>query len=164
MPEPVSVLPAMITPAVLISAAALLLLSTASRLGRVNDRLQSLLIEAEHLQREAGSADVRQNRHLLVLEQLASLMDRLLLLRSAVTAIYVAIALLVVTSIAAGMSAVFPGMIGLIPTSTGLLGAVAFLYGIVLLVREALIAVRLTLREIAYVRQLLEPQQRPAPS
>jgi hypothetical protein len=154
MLQPVEVLGAMITPAVLISAAALLLLSTANRLARVNDRLQNLMEEAEGLPQQADS-----EKHELILEQLASLLERLLLLRSAVTGLYVAIALLIVTSILGGMYVVFPQLTSMAPISVGLLGAVAFLYSIVLLIREASIAVRVTLQEITYVRQLLEQQK-----
>lgn len=79
MVQPIEVLAAMITPAVLISAAALVLLSTANRLGRLNDRLESLVKEAERLGADAtGEASKRQ----LVLTKLSSLLERVLLLRS----------------------------------------------------------------------------------
>ncbi|MBI3462807.1 MAG: DUF2721 domain-containing protein [Planctomycetes bacterium] len=156
MLQPIEVLAAMITPAVLISAAALVLLSTANRLGRVNDRLQGLMAEAERLQHPADAAATHGNKHELVLEQLTGLLDRLLLLRTAVTGIYVTIALLIVTSIAAGLCVAFPRLFGPISTSAGVLGAVAFLYSTVVLVQEASIAVKLTLREITYVRTLVE--------
>jgi Protein of unknown function (DUF2721) len=161
--QPIEFLAAMITPAVLISAAALLLLSTVNRLGRVNDRIQNLVDEAERRQPEAGAPDAHGNKHELALEQLKSLLERLLLLRTAVTGMYVSIALLVVTSIAAGMCVAFPRLFSLIPTSVGLLAVVAFLYSTLLLIREAWIAVQATLREITYVRKLLELQGHPQP-
>jgi hypothetical protein len=80
----------------------------------------------------------------------------LLLLRSAVTGIYVTIAMLVITSILCGMYAAFQQISSLLPISTGVCGAVTFLYSIVLLIREASIAVRVTLHEVAYARELLE--------
>jgi hypothetical protein len=159
MLQPIEVLGAMITPAVLISAAALLLLSTANRLGRANDRLQNLMAEAEALPHQANSSVAHGEKYGLIQEQLASLLERLLLLRSAVTGIYVAMALLNVTSILGGMYVAFPQLTSMAPISVGLLGAVAFLYSIVLLIREASIAVRVTLREISYVRHLLEQQK-----
>jgi hypothetical protein len=157
--QPIEVLGAIITPAVMISAAALLLLSTANRLARANDRLNHLTAETEGLSQQANSSAARSEKHDLILDQLASLLERLLLLRSAVIGIYVAIALLVVTSILDGMYVVFPQITSMAPISMGLLGAVAFLYSIVLLIREASIAVHVTLQEIAYIRRLLETQQ-----
>lgn len=47
----------------------------------------------------------------------------------------------------------------MVPTSIGMISAVAFLCGIALLIREASIAARVTLQEIAYVRDLLEQQK-----
>jgi len=154
MLHPTEVLAAMTTPAVFISAASLLLLSTANRLGRANDRLQALLAEAEAC--PMGSSPVHlHDKPELILDQLESVLQRLLLLRSAVMAIYVTIALLVATSIVAGMYIVFPELLSMVLVSVGLFGTVAFLYSIVLLVREALIAVSMTVREVAYARRLL---------
>jgi hypothetical protein len=156
MLEPVQLLAAMITPAVLISAAALLLLSTAARLGRVNDRVQAMIADVHlHSNGAERSAAVNQQR-LAVSRQLRELVERLVLLRSAVTAIYVTMALLVATSIAAGMYVVFPAFFRLLSVSTGLLGAVAFLYSIVVLIREASIAVHGTRQEIAELQRLIE--------
>lgn len=155
MIQPIEVLGAMITPAVLISAAALLQLSTANRLSRVNDRLQDLTEKAEDESLGLNSIAGGPKKE-LVLRQIASLLERLLLLRSAVTAIYVTIALLVVTSILGGLYVAFPRISSLLPISMGIFGAVSFLYSIVLLIREASIAVRVTLHEIAYARELLD--------
>ena len=165
MHQPIEVLGAMITPAVLISAASLLLLSTAGRLGRVNDRLHHLMTEAERFSLQGGPSSTQEQKKYLSLEQLTSLRERLLLLRSAVTAMYVTIALLVVTSIVGGMYVLYPQLTSMAPISIAMLSAVAFLYSIALLIREASIAARVTLQEIAYVRELLEQQKHsPMPS
>jgi len=156
MHPPTEVLGAMITPAVLISAAALLLLSTASRLGRVNDRLQHLLTEAERLLSHSVG---QEQKEILSFTQWTCLEDRLALLRSAIIALYVTIALLVATSIGGGLYVVFPQITSIVPISMGMLGAVAFLYGISLLIREAWIAARVTSEEIAYGRKLLDQQK-----
>src|SRR5215211_4194379 len=160
MHQPMEVLGAMITPAVLISAAALLLLSTASRLGRVNDRLQHLLAEAERLLPDAGPLSGSEQKQHLILQQLSSSEERLTLLRSAVTGLYVTIALLVVTSITSGVYVLFPQVTSIGPISVGMLGALAFLYSIAQLIHEASIATRVTTEEIAYIRKLLEQQNR----
>ena len=97
------VLGAMITPAVLISASGTLVLSTSNRLTRVVDRVRSLAGEAEEL-RKGETSDEAQKRAALIVEQIPLLSTRALLLRSALTAFYSAIGLLVTTSIAVGVS------------------------------------------------------------
>ncbi|WP_425619128.1 DUF2721 domain-containing protein [Anatilimnocola sp. NA78] len=157
--HPVEVLAALITPGVLISATALLLLSTANRLGRVNDRTQALLADLDAEKPPSNPADNQNLKDELILKQLASLLKRLLLLRSAVTGMYVSIALLVVTSITAGLHVIIPQIVSMIPISLAMLGAMAFLYSIVLLIREAAIAVHTTLEEIAYAEGLVESRK-----
>jgi hypothetical protein len=158
MHQPLEVLGAMITPAVLISAAALLLLSTAARLGRVNDRLLHLIAEAEKTS-AAGSHELRpiQEERQLLAQQMESLKDRLVLLRSSMSALYMTIGLLVLTSLAGGVYVLVPQVTSIFPISIGMLGAVAFLYSISLLIREAAAAEHVTLQEIDYARNLLRP-------
>lgn len=147
------VLGAMITPAVLISAAGTLVLSTSNRLTRVVDRVRALASEAEDLRDQPeGTVRTREARRQLIADQLPVLSSRALLLRSALTALYAAIGLLVTTSIAVGITAVFDWAWGWIPIVTGLAGACALLYGSLLLVREARQAIGSTLQEMAYVR------------
>jgi Protein of unknown function (DUF2721) len=155
MHQPIEVLGAMITPAVLISAAALLLLSTASRLGRVNDRLQHLLAEMERVLPHASSLTAGEQKRHLSLQQLNLLHERLTFLRSAVTGLYMTIALLVITSITSGLYVLVPQVTSITPISVGMLGSVAFLYSIAQLICEASIAARMTTEEIAYIRDLL---------
>lgn len=159
MTQPADVLGAMITPAVLISAAALLLLSTSNRLSRVIDRIRQYLAESQQVMGRADWPSPRQ--HELSIQQLHHLLHRLLLLRAAVTGMYLTIGLLLATSITAGLNVVIPQVTPLVPISLGVLGAVCFLYCIVVLVREALIAVRATLEEIDFVQGLLQAREQP---
>jgi len=159
MPEPIEVLGAMITPAVLISAAALLILSTSNRLGRVIDRIRLLIAECERL--ATGQHTPPENeKHALMLDQVENLLRRLLLLRTAVTGLYVTITLLVATSIATGLFVLVPRMTAWVPIGVGLAGAILFLYCITLLVREAALAVRATIQEVDYIHKLLARQER----
>jgi hypothetical protein len=80
-------------------------------------------------------------------------------LRSAVTALLMNIAHLVLTSIVGGMYVLFPQATGIVPISIGMLGAVAFLYSTAILVREASLVARVSLQEIAHCRELLEQRQ-----
>jgi hypothetical protein len=147
------VLGAMITPAVLISASGTLVLSTSNRLTRVVDRVRVLTGEAERLHR--GDSGIAEARERLISDQLAKLSQRVLLLRSAMTALYSAIGLLVTTSIAVGLVAALGWAVGWLPVTLGLCGACALLWGSLLLVREARLAVGSTLQELSYARDVV---------
>ena len=148
------VLAAMITPAVLISASGTLVLSTSNRLSRVVDRVRVLAVEAQAIQQEAAS-ELARARQALVSDQLARLGDRALLLRSAMSVLYLAIGLLVATSIAVGLVSAVGGSHQWLPVTLGLSGALALLYSSLMLLREARLAVRSTLQELAYVRHVM---------
>lgn len=157
LPTPAQVLSAMITPAVLISAAGTLVLSTSNRLSRVTDRIRALAAEAEKLQNNAGHTDLlvqmRQTKRQNIADQLVWLSKRLLLLRTAMTTLYAAIGILVTTSIAVGITALFQWRYGWVTVVLGMGGASALLYGSLLLVREARLAVGSTMHELAFVRE-----------
>ena len=91
----------------------------------------------------------------LLSQQMSSLKDRLVLLRASMSALYMTIGLLVLTSLAGGVYVLMPRVTSILPISIGLLGAVAFLYSISLLIREAAAAEHVTLQEIDYARDLL---------
>ena len=147
-PVATDVLGAMITPAVLISASGTLVLSTSNRLSRVVDRVRNLAAEAGKV-----GEDIPEERRRLIVEQLTILSSRALLLRSALTSFYLAIGLLVATSIAVGIVAALRWQYGWIPVITGLGGACALLWGSLLLVREARQAIGFTLHELAEIRR-----------
>lgn len=144
------VLGAMITPAVLISASGTLVLSTSNRLTRVVDRVRALAAEAERMRQEEASPDA-EARRTLISDQLPILSKRVLVLRSALEALYAAIGLLVATSIAVGISAALGWAYGWVPVISGLAGASALLWGSLLLVREARLAVGSTLQEMEFL-------------
>jgi Protein of unknown function (DUF2721) len=156
------VLGAMITPAVLISASGTLVLSTSNRLTRVVDRVRVLAGEAEKLRTGEASVEAEERRRLIA-SQLPVLSSRVLLLRSALEALYAAIGLLVATSIAVGISAALTWGYGWVPVISGLAGASALLWGSLLLVREARLAVGSTLQEMEFLgRQVGRDRTPPA--
>lgn len=153
------VLGAMITPAVLISASGTLVLSTSNRLTRVVDRVRTLAAEAERLHQSAE--EDAEARRLTIADHIPKLAARALLLRSAMTALYLAIGLLVITSIAVGVIAALHWVHGWLPVVTGLCGASALLYGSLLLVREARLAVGSTLQEMDYLGEVVAKGGKP---
>ena len=142
------VLTAMITPAVLISASGTLVLSTSNRLSRVVDRVRHLVKEAAALQQAPGASEAKMERELIV-RQVRTLTGRALLLRTAMTVLYAAIALFIATSIAVGVVRALAVEAGWVPVALALLGTGALLHASWLLVREARMAVISTLEETA---------------
>jgi hypothetical protein len=161
LPTAAEILGAMITPAVLISASGMLVLSTSNRLSRVVDRVRVLAAEVEKLGKavEPDSSALARAKRELILEQLSRLSDRAILLRSALTSLYIAIGLLVATSIVIGVVDLLPWRFGWIPVVGGLIGACALLYGSILLIREAKLAIASTLHEMRFVRDAVTRQR-----
>jgi Protein of unknown function (DUF2721) len=150
------VLGAMITPAVLISASGTLVLSTSNRLTRVVDRVRVLADEALGLhQHEPDDAGTHERKRSLIEDQLTRLSQRALLLRTALSTLYLAIGLLVATSISIGLVALVEWRYGWVPVALGLAGASALLVASLMLIREARLAVGSTLREMEFVRQVV---------
>jgi hypothetical protein len=157
IPGSSEILGAMITPAVLISASGVLVLSTSNRVGRTVDRVRALAAEVERLQLlpESGSvsSESKASKRKRVADQLAQLSARAVLLRSAMTALYSAIGLLVGTSILVGVVALLQWQYSSLPVVVGFAGACALLYASLLLVREARLAVRSTLEEVSFAQE-----------
>jgi hypothetical protein len=153
IPRATDVLAAMITPALLISASGTLVLSTSNRLSRVVDRVRVLSRDAEHSLEKADGDHTAQKRALLQ-SQLRGLAQRALILRSALEALYVAIGLLVATSIGAGIFVALRWGASWMPAALGMVGACALLWGSVLLVREARLAIGQTFEEMQYIRSV----------
>lgn len=153
------VLGAMITPAVLISAGGTLVLSTSNRLSRVVDRVRTLAADADRLEPADGPPSVRSQREaqkrLLLSSQLRDLWKRAILLRSAIAALYVAIGLLIATSIGVGIFTAFGFDYSFIPITLGMLGTGGLLWATGLLVREARLAIASTLQEVEYAGAVL---------
>ncbi len=154
------ILTAMITPAVLISASGTLVLSTSNRLTRVVDRVRTLAKEAQALGREPGS-EAHERHRALVARQLVALTARVRLLRRAMTTLYAAIGLFILTSITIGLT----GAIHLPGNSASvvfaLLGTSALLYTSALLVLEARMAVVSTLDEMAALEAAIAADREP---
>jgi hypothetical protein len=105
MPTDLAVLTSMITPAVLISACAGLILSTSVRLGRVVDRVRALSESFEALaQRQPADVVLFEDRLALTFTQLDWLTSRARHLQRAMTTFYLSLGLFVATSVAIGIT------------------------------------------------------------
>lgn len=135
----------MITPAVLISASGTLVLSTSNRLTRVVDRVRTLAKEAGAEPFGEVAGPLRE----MVVRQLPTLTARVRLLRTALTVLYTAIGLFIMTSITIGVLGVVGVTATWISVVFALGGTGALLHASWLLVREARLAVVSTLDEMA---------------
>ena len=147
---PSDVLAAMITPAVLISAAGLLSLSTSNRLARVVDRTRRMVREFEGLG-GVPSSPARAARESLIVSQLNALTSRARLVQAALTTLYLALALFILTSLLLGLAAVMREQ-SWIPLAVSVAGGVCLLASSLLLIAEARLAVRSLGEEIAFIR------------
>lgn len=151
LPPANEVLAAMITPAVLISASGTLTMSTSNRLGRVVERVRVLNNDAENLCTGPldGDKAERMNR---IAEQIDSLNLRIHLLRSALSVLYMAVGLLVGTSLTIGVTAAAKSWLGWVPVMFALAGGTTLLRASYLLWRETRVAVNSSIREMEHVR------------
>ena len=153
LPAATEVLGAMITPAVLISASGTLTLATSNRLGRVVDRVRVLGAEADLLPEGGELTADDAERRTLIADQLKQLLVRIRYLQTAITLLYSAIGLFVGASLSIGLTAALKTWLSGIPVGLGLLGSTALLAASVVLVREARLAVRVTVHEMQYVQK-----------
>ena len=94
-----SLVQSMVTPAVMISACGLLLLSVSNKLGRIVDRIRNLNSEDRDL-----SSEVDTVRRLSIRNQIDFLLRRAVLLRNACGLLYLAVAVFALTSLCVGLS------------------------------------------------------------
>ena len=149
------ILGAMITPAVLISAAGTLTLSTSNRLGRIVDRVRVLQTQAEELPPWNPDDQDALDRRALIVDQIARQAQRIGILQITLITLYIAISLLVSSSLAIGISAVGRGWLSWLPVALGLLGAGSLFVGAVFLIREARMAVKSSLSELEFVKRVV---------
>ena len=161
MPEPLGLLSAMITPAVLISACGTLIFSTAARLGRIVDRVRVLSDQIDRLSTGAVT-DFAEERRLEAERQIASHARRGQLIQASLTSFYVALGLFVGTTIAIGLTAVLPSLAWL-PGGLGIVGTLVLFYGCVALIRETRYALSSVDSEMEFVLRLRDQRRAPKP-
>jgi hypothetical protein len=149
-----AILTAMITPAVLISACAALIFSTATRLGRVVDRVRLLSSKFEELARNPQADEMADERRTLIFTQLERQMTRARLIQRAMVAFYSALGVFVATSVAiAGINAV-ARTYTYVAVALGILGTLFMLYGSVLLIIESRMALYAIITEMEFVAKV----------
>ena len=145
-------LAAMVTPAVLISAAGTLVFSTTSRLARIVDRARVLGRELEELD-SAAEAPFAEERRREIEHQFEVRAQRSRLVQRAVTAFYVALGLFVATTVLIGLGS-FLAIEALLPSAFAIVGTLVLFYGCIELIRETRLALQAVDGEMEFVLHL----------
>lgn len=120
------VLGAMITPAVLITACASLILSTANRLGRIFDRVNQLKIEVETiLNRKSRFIEERRS---MIRKQLIVQKKRARYIQLAMKCLYSATCLFILCSLASALNVFFHGKLLMAPEILAILGVIVLFF------------------------------------
>jgi hypothetical protein len=147
-----SILSAMLTPAILISACATLAISTSARLIRALERVRELtrLIET-HMR---GSDPLGDERLTLFFRQLVMVAERVRLLQRALALLYIVLATFVTTSISIAAVELVNTAYSWLPLALGMIGAVLFLLTCWLLILETRIALKTVHLELDFALKL----------
>jgi len=135
-PDAISVLSAMITPAVLISACGSLILATSDRLSKAVTRTREISIQLGPLAASEHSPELEEERRMLFV-QLDYVTTRSRLLQRALSRLYAALAFFVGTSVCIGLVAITSSRFTIVPIALGLIGAALLLYAAFLLIKES---------------------------
>ena len=148
-----SVLSAMVTPAVLILASSSLILATSNRLTRAVDRTRTL---SEKITDEAKDEErtLLPEERTLLLDQLGRTARRAKLLTRALTRLYMALAIFIATSVAIGVVAVTRVAYAWIALGLGFIGALLLFWSSVLLIMESRVALASVYDEMEFVQRL----------
>lgn len=150
-----NVLTAMITPAVLIGGGSTLLMSTSTRLGRTTDRVRQLTARFKVLVSPEGQQEaLAREEKRMIMRQLPRLARRTRIIQGAMTALYLAVALLVLTSLLIGAGALVGESFGPTPVILALLGAASLAYAALLLSFETRLSARTTQEEMRFLVEL----------
>lgn len=133
----ISVLSAVITPVVLISATALLTLSTSTRVSRVLDRARNASELLEKLEKTRPGGPDREERYSILLVQFRRAKRRSELLSRALGAQYASISAFAATSVAIGAASVWPGFPAFLVIIFGFSGVTLLFYSSVLLIIDS---------------------------
>jgi hypothetical protein len=121
LPDALSVLSAMITPAVLISACGSLIMATSSRANRAVDRARDVAALFAALQQAPPERELLDEERRMLFRQLDLTTRRSRLLQRALARLYSALGTFVATSVAIGLVAVSGRQYTWVPVALGLL-------------------------------------------
>ncbi|MBV8318241.1 MAG: DUF2721 domain-containing protein [Planctomycetaceae bacterium] len=159
---------AMIAPALFLTAAGSLIISTATRMGRIVDRIRALVEMCHRMSRGDEVFDYPEVRRRHALDELRHLQGRSDRAMAAVTMLYMAFGSFSATSIVIAIDSVIGHRIVALPTLFAATGVFLLLIACVNLVIEARTALRSNDMEMRFFHELeglrtAAPATRPAP-
>ena len=146
-----SVLTAMITPAVLISACGALIFSTSTRLGRVIDRVRVLSDRFQEIAAHPEKDEMFEERRQLIFTQLDRQTSRARLIQRAMAAYYTALGIFVATTVTIAIVSAAVRNYTWLAVALGLVGTLFMLYGSVLLIVESRMALGAIMSEMDFL-------------
>jgi hypothetical protein len=154
-PQTYVALSAMLTPALFMTAAGSLIISTSNRMSRIVDRIRVQVDLVDRLDRGLTDLDYPEARRGRVDAELHTLEWRSARVRVALTLLYMALCAFVGSSLVIGFDVLAGHRIYGLPTLLALLGVALLLAASVNLSREALRALRSSRDEVRFHRDLL---------
>jgi len=150
----ISILSAVITPVVLISASALLALSTSTRVGRVLERARGASELLKEFDRARPGGPGIQERYSFLLAQFRRARRRSELLSRALGAQYASISAFAAASVAIGAASVWPGFPAVLVLIFGFSGVTLLFYSSVLLIIDSRIGLGALHEEMELMERL----------
>lgn len=149
-----SILSAMIAPAVLISACGTLVLTTTIRLQRIVDRVRELTALADQMWLGQQKIDFLPERQQQIENQLEIQARRANIAQRALSLFYIALGIFVADSVAIGIATLRFSNVVSLTVVLGLVGTLVMLIGSVLMIIETRLALRATRMEMAFSLKL----------
>ncbi|GAB3638416.1 hypothetical protein GCM10027422_40060 [Hymenobacter arcticus] len=154
-----SVLSAMFSPAILVSACGSLILTTSQRLSRSLDRQREVaqLLRQNQQQAATSTPDPAEHGHLT--QQLLFAIRRARLLQRAMTSLHFTLSIFIGSILSIGIFELIDSSAAWIIALLSVLGAITLLYGSVLLIKESALARSDVAEETAYLTQFTVADQ-----
>lgn len=149
-----SILSAMITPAVLILATGSLILTTSQRLGRCLERARKLTDLFEALFKEKVDPELLKQKKTIFINLMNKATRRAKLLQHAMVALYLALNIFVATSLLIGILEIMNLNFVFVALYLALAGAGLLLYAAGILMTEANVALGAIYAEVNFIRSL----------
>jgi hypothetical protein len=159
--EALTVLSAMITPAVLIVASGSLILTTSQRLGRSIERVRRLSDQLRKLITKPEESGLFEDEHETVVILLQKATRRSRLLQQALTTLYITLGTFVAISITIGILTFSGGRYTWVLNLLTIVGAGLLFYASVLLILESQVAFRAVNYEMNIVLKLVSRYKKP---
>ncbi len=154
-----TILSAMFTPAILVSACGSLILTTSQRLSRSLDRQREVAQLLRQNQRQAATATPDPAEHGHLTQQLRFAIRRARLLQQAMTSLHLTLSIFIGSIFTIGVFELLNSSKAWIIAALSVLGAMLLLYASVLLIRESNLAHADVAEETAYLTQFTQADQ-----